>query len=150
MLHYRHIELNYLGIDTWYVNVGPYSPLFDREEVDMAELLRYSVVRMPGDYSSDLAFYLFIGGVSLTKFKKVEYTSDNATMPNLLRYTDVFRLGPGISGEDSAAHRIETIPIKSCETIISVTWTRGKKGILSTSVQEFVQTLEEWVPEAIC
>lgn len=149
MLRYKHIELNYLGTDTWYVNVGPYSPLFDKEEVDAAELLRYPVVRMPDDYFSNLTFYLSIGGISLTEFKKVEYMSDNAAMLNLLKYTDVFRFGPGISREDFAVHGIKTIPIKNCGVTISVAWIRRKKEILSTSAQEFVQMLEKWVPEAI-
>ena len=149
MLRYKHIELNYLGTDTWYVNVGPYSPLYNREEVEASELLSYPIVRMPDDYFSNLTFYLSIGGISLTEFKKVEYMSDNAAMINLLKYTDVFRFGPGISREDFAMHGIKTIPIKNCEVNIGVAWIRRKKEILSAAAPEFVQMLELWVPKAI-
>lgn len=36
LLQYKNIELNFLGSDTWYANVGPNSPLYDREEVSGA------------------------------------------------------------------------------------------------------------------
>ena len=87
MLHYKNMEHNYLGTDTWYANVGPQSPLYGREEVEAEELLQYPVVRMPDDYFSNLTFYLSVGGILLTEFKKVAYMSDNAAAINMMKYT---------------------------------------------------------------
>lgn len=149
MLHYKNIELNFLGVDTWYANVGPNSPLYEKDEVEAEELLHYPVVRMPDDYFSNLTFYLTVGGILLTEFKKVEYMSDNAAVINLLKYTDVFRFAPGISREDFAIHGIRTVPIKNCGVEVSIAWIRRKKEILSATAQEFVQILETWVSDMV-
>ena len=149
MLHYKNIEHNYLGADTWYANVGPESPLYDREEVEAEELLRYPVVRMPDDYFSNLTFYLAVGGVLLTEFKKVVYMSDNAAAVNMMKYTDVFRFGSKINSEDFALHGIRTSPIKNCGVEIRLAWIRRKKEILSPVAREFAQRLEAWVGEVL-
>lgn len=145
MLQYKNIEHNYLGADTWYANVGPHSPLYDRDEVEAEELLHYPVVRMPDDYFSNLTFYLTVGGVLLTEFKKVVYMSDNGAAINMLRYTDVFRFGSRINSEDYALHGIRTIPIRNCGVEISLAWIRRKKEILSPVAEEFARMLEGWV-----
>lgn len=64
-LNYKNLKFNPLGTDTWYVNVGPNHPLYDREEVTMTELLDYPFVRLPDDYFSNLTFYLEIDGIPL-------------------------------------------------------------------------------------
>ena len=149
MLQYKNMEYNVLGTDTWYANVGPYSPLYDRKEVSAEELPQYPVVRMPDDYFSNLTFYLAVGGVLLTEFKKVVYMSDNAAAVNMLKYTDVFRFGSRINSGEFALHGIRTIPIKDCGVEISVAWIRRKKEILSPVAREFTQILEAWVGEVL-
>ncbi len=149
MLHYKNMEHNYLGTDTWYANVGPQSPLYGREEVEAEELLQYPVVRMPDDYFSNLTFYLSVGGILLTEFKKVAYMSDNAAAINMMKYTEAFRFGSRINSEDYALHGIRTIPIKDCGVEISLAWIRRKKEILSPVAREFAQMLEAWVAEVL-
>lgn len=149
MLHYKNMEYNYVGTDTWYANIGPYSPLYDREEVSAEELLHYPVVRMPDDYFSNLTFYLAVGGVLLTEFKKVVYMSDNAAAINMIKYTDVFRFGSRINSEDYALHGIRSIPIKNCGVEIILAWVRRKKEILSPVAREFAQMLEEWCAKVL-
>ena len=41
MLHYKNLQFHMLGADTWYANVGPYSPLYGQDEVTMQQLLQY-------------------------------------------------------------------------------------------------------------
>ena len=100
MLHYKNLQYHTLGADTWYANVGPHSPLYGQDEVTMQQLLQYPIVRLPDDYFSNLTHYLEIDGVRLIDHKRVIYVSDSAAIIELLRMTDVFRYGPGVSAAD--------------------------------------------------
>ena len=70
MLNFKGIELHILGMDTWYANLGPAHPLYDREEVTIQELLEFPFVRRPDDYFSNLTHYLEIDGVRLTSLDR--------------------------------------------------------------------------------
>lgn len=146
MLKFKGLELNILGADTWYANVGPNHPLYGRNEVTMAELLQYPFVRMPDDYFSNLTFYLEIDGIRLTEFKRVVYLSDSAAILAMLRETDAVRFGPGLSAPDFAAYGIRTIPIRNCAVQITVGWLRRKRDMLSDEAKEFVAQLEKLYP----
>lgn len=146
MLKFKGLELNILGADTWYANVGPNHPLYGRNEVTMAELLQYPFVRMPDDYFSNLTFYLEIDGIRLTEFKRVVYLSDSAAILAMLRETDAVRFGPGLSAPDFAAYGIRTIPIRNCAVQITVGWLRRKRDMLSDEAREFVAQLEKLYP----
>ncbi|MFQ7857003.1 MAG: LysR family transcriptional regulator substrate-binding protein [Flavonifractor plautii] len=63
--NYKNLEFHLLGKDTWYLNVGPHSPFYDRKEVYMEDLLDSTFIRLPDDYFSNLAHYLKIGGIPL-------------------------------------------------------------------------------------
>ena len=142
MLHFKNLVYNPLGVDTWYVNVGPNSPLYQQNEVTMQQLLRYPIVRLPDDYFSNLTFYLKIDGVRLTEHKKVIYVSDSAAILAMLRNTDVFRFTPGLSAPDYAGLGIRTIPIRNCDVKIDVGWLQRKREVLSPEAQDFVHLLE--------
>lgn len=146
MLKFKGLELNILGADTWYANIGPNHPLYGRDEVTMAELLQYPFVRMPDDYFSNLTFYLEIDGIRLTEFKRVVYLSDSAAILAMLRETDAVRFGPGLSAPDFAAYGIRTIPIRNCAVQITVGWLRRKRDMLSDEAKEFVARLEKLYP----
>lgn len=146
MLKFKGLELNVLGTDTWYANIGPNHPLYGRDEVTMGELLQYPVVRMPDDYFSNLTFYLEIDGVRLTEFKRVVYLSDSAAILAMLRETDVFRFGPGLSAADFAAYGIRTVPIRNCAVQITVGWLQRKRDTLSDEARAFVAQLEKLYP----
>jgi len=149
MLKYKNIELNYIGTDTWYTNIGPNSPLYGKESVTIQDLLQYPIVRMPDDYFSNLTFYLTIDGVALTEFKKVVYMGDSAAVLNMLKYTDVFRFGPGISREDFSEYNIKTIPIRNCDVKIRIAWIKRKKELLSEEAAEFIQLLVRQVESSL-
>lgn len=149
MLHFRGLEFNILGTDTWYVNIGSGHPLYDREEIRMEELLPYSFVRMPDDYFSNLTFYLEIDGIRLSEFKRVVYLSDSAAILAMLQRTNVFRFGPGLSADDFAAYGIRTIPIQNCSIRITVGWIRRKRDMLSGEAREFVALLEKLYPSVL-
>lgn len=141
-LNYKNLEFTLIGTDTWYINVGPHSPLYDHEEIIMQDLLRFPVVRMPDDYFSNLTFYLEIDHVQLREFKRVIYASDSMAILTLLQTSDAFRFGPGLSSEDYHHYGIRTIPIHNCDVQIDVGWIRRKKELLSDEATEFINILE--------
>lgn len=146
MLNFKGLELHEIGRDTWYVNVGPCHPLYHREEVTMEEMLAYPHVRLPDDYFSNLTHYLEIDGVRLTSFKRTIYVDDSMAILALLKATDAFRFGPGLSRKDFAVHGIRTIPIRNCGVQITVGWVQRKREVLSAEAREFVTRLEELYP----
>lgn len=143
MLKYKGLEMHLLGTDTWYANLGPAHPLYDREEVTMQELLDYPFVRLPDDYFSNLTHYLEIDGVELNRFKRTIYANDSAAIIAFLSRTDAFRFGPKLSEEDFKKYGIKTIPIRNCNIRITVGWIMKRKQILSSEAVAFVAELEK-------
>ena len=146
MLNFKGIELHILGMDTWYANLGPAHPLYDREEVTIQELLEFPFVRRPDDYFSNLTHYLEIDGVRLTSFTRVVYVNDSAAVLSALRSTDVFRFGPGLSAADFAGYGIRTIPIRNCKIQITTGWLQRKRETLSEEAGDFVAMLQNLYP----
>jgi len=145
-LRYKNLEAVHLGLDTWYINVGPNHPLYDRQEVNIRELLEYPVVRLQDDYFSNLTYYLAIDGIRLDAFKRVVYVSDSTAIQNFLLNTNVFRFCPGLSRDYYARMGIHTIPIHNCNVKIDALWIRRRKEILSKEAQEFIGLLETLYP----
>lgn len=143
ILKYKNLEYNSIGKDTWYVNVGKNSPYYDRESVNMRELLAYPFVRMHDDYFSNLTFYLEIDTVMLTQFKKVIYVNDSSAIVTMLHNTNAFRFGPLLSKPDFEKYGIQTIPIENCNVEIETGWIRRKKELLSNEAQAFLRLLEQ-------
>lgn len=142
-LNFKGLEMNVIGTDTWYVNVGKRNPLYEKEEVTMQELLLHPFVRMPDDYFSKLTFYLEIDGVSLKRFQRVIYVNDSAAITTVLHNTDAIRFGPGLSKPDFEKYGIRTIPIRNCDVQINVAWIRRKKELLSEHAENFVEVLNK-------
>lgn len=143
MLKFKGLDMNLLGIDSWYVNIGPSHPLYDREIIEMSELLDYPFVRMPDDYFSNLTHYLEIDGVKLNNFKRTIFANDTSAIVSLLTNTDACRFGPMLSKEDFEKLGIRTVPIKNCNIKVTVGWIQKSRGILSSQAQEFVAQLEK-------
>lgn len=146
MLNFKGMELHILGMDTWYANLGPAHPLYDRDKVTIQELLRYPFIRRPDDYFSNLTNYLEIDGVSLTNFTRVVYANDSASILSALRTTDVFRFGPGLSAADFAEFGVRTIPIHNCKIQITTGWLQRKRETLSEEAGAFVAMLQKLYP----
>lgn len=146
ILNFKGIELHLLGMDTWYANLGPAHPLYDREEVTIRELLEYPFIRRPDDYFSNLTHYLEIDGVRLTNFTRVVYSNDSAAMLSILKATDAFRFGPGLSAADFAEYGIRTIPIQNCKIQITTGWLQRKRESLSEEARSFVSMLQKLYP----
>lgn len=146
MINFKGIELHILGMDTWYANLGPAHPLYGQNEVTMEELLQYPFVRRPDDYFSNLTHYLEIDGVRLTNFTQVVYLNDTSAILSLLRSTDAFRFGPGLSAGDFSAYDIRTIPIRNCKIQITTGWIRRKRETLSSEAEDFVAMLQKLYP----
>lgn len=146
---YKNLEFNPIAQDTWYVNVGPKSPLYGQTEVTMEELLDYPVIRRHDDYFSNLTFYLEIDGVKLTSFKKVVHANDSAAIVNMIQATDVFRFTPGVSRRDYDLRGIRTIPIRNCGVEISIGWIRRKKELLSPGAVEFIDIFTDLCQKAL-
>ena len=143
-LKFKGLSLEILGHDTWYANVGEHSPLYDKELVTMEELIQYPIVRLHDDHYSNLTNYLRIDGILLRDSRKHIYVSDNAGLVNVMRHTDAYRFGPGLSNRDFADLGIRSIPIRNCDVDVVVGWIKKKSAALSFIWEEFVHLLEEW------
>ena len=149
LINFKGIELHVLGMDTWYANLGPAHPLYDRDEVTILELLQYPFVRRPDDYFSNLTHYLEIDGVRLTSFTRVVYANDSTAILSLLHTTDAFRFGPGLSADDFSAYGIRTIPIRNCKIQITSGWLQRKRETLSEEAADFVAMLQNLYPVSL-
>ena len=145
-VNYKDLEFHLLGKDTWYLNVGPHSPFYDRKEVYMEELLDATFVRLPDDYFSNLTHYLEIGGIHLGKIRRKLYVSVSAAILALLRQTDVIRFGPALSAPDFAEYGIRSIPVRNSGVEISVGWLQRKRELLTPEAEEFVGLLKGLFP----
>lgn len=139
ILKYKHLDYQEIVTDTWYANLGKKNPLYHQELVTMEDLKAFPVIRKPDDYYSSLSFYLEIDHVKLAELDKVFYANDNSSIITMLKNTDVFRFGPGISRTDFLNHQIKTIPIKNCHVTVRIGWIKRKKEILSRESEEFIQ-----------
>ena len=139
----KKLEFHDLGVDTWYANMGPYHPLYDRQEVTMEELLHYTFVRMPDDYFSNLTFFLRIDGTPLNYFKRVIHVNDTAGIISILKATDAFRFGPGLSSGDFLEQGIRSIPIRNCDVRINVGWVERRREAHSPEMLDLIRLLEE-------
>ena len=144
--NYKNLEFHLLGKDTWYLNVGPHSPFYDRKEVYMEDLLDSTFIRLPDDYFSNLAHYLKIGGIPLGKIHRRLYVSDSAAILALLRQTDVIRFGPALSAPDFAEYGIRSIPVRNSGVEISIGWIQRKRELLTPEAEEFVGLLKGLFP----
>ena len=141
-LRTRKLDFHPLGTDTWYANVGPSHPLYDKEETNMHELSQYPCVRMPDDYFSNLTFYLKIDDMMLTQIKKVIHVNDTGAILSILLHTDAFRFGPGLSSEDYLRYGIRSIPIKNCHVQIQTGWIGRRNQTYSKEVTELIRLFE--------
>lgn len=148
-LSHKGLSMAILGHDTWYANIGEHNPLFDKKEINMKELIKYPIVRLHDDHYSNLTNYLRIDGIPLINSLKQIYVSDNAGLVNVIRHTDAYRYGPGLSNRDFADFGIRSIPIHNCDVDVVVAWIKKKSVVLSTIAEEFVRFLEEWTREVL-
>lgn len=143
LLESRDMEFHELSRDTWYAYLGPNSPLFHKEQVTMAELFQYTVLRPPDDYFALLTSYLTIDGVSLTDTPRVMFLNNEGAIMNLLCTTDAFHFGMSWSRERYEALGLACKPIVNCDVEITLGWVKRKKEKLSMEAEEFVRMLEQ-------
>lgn len=141
MLRYKELELTVVAEDTWYVSVGPKSPLYDRKEVLFRDLTAYSPVRMPDDYFSNVTAHLEVDGTKVHEIMDTIYVNDSAAILSILRSSTAFYLGPGFSRQDLEGYGIRSIPIHNCQVVVYVGWIHKKNKGLSEEEKAFVQKL---------
>lgn len=137
----KKLEFHPLGTDTWFANVGPCHPLYERDEVTMSELMEYACVRMPDDYFSNLTFFLEIDGIMLNQISRVIHADDTGAIMSILLHTDAFRFGPGLSASDYAAYGIRSIPIRNCDVRINVGYVSRHRQKYSAAGQDLLDLL---------
>lgn len=138
-LNYKSLKMEVLSTDSWYCNIGPNHPLYDRNEVNIREMTKYPFVRLADDYFANLTHYLYIDGVPLTDFQRKIYVSDSYSIINLLKHTDAVRFGPMLSKRDFEEVGIRTIPIRNCDVKITIGWIQRKRESLSPAAECFVR-----------
>lgn len=143
MLRAKELELTVVAEDTWYVSVGPKSPLYDREQVLFRDLTAYSPVRMPDDYFSNVTAHLEVDGTKVHEIKDTIYVNDSAAILSILHGSTAFYLGPGFSRQDLEGYGIRSIPIHNCQVAVYAGWIRKKGEVLSEEEKAFIQKLEQ-------
>ncbi len=142
VLRYNNLEATLLGQDTWYVVVGPLSPLYNRESVNIRELVDIPIVRFFDDFFSNLTYYLEIDGVQLTSVKHAVFVNDNLDIQNFLLQTNTFYFQLGINAPYYTARGLHFIPVENFDLSIDVVWVKQKNVELSAEAKEFVSLLE--------
>ena len=79
----------------------------------------------------------------LNSFKRVLHVNDTAAIISILRNTDAFRFGVGLSSEDFEAYGIRTIPIRNCQVRIHIGWVEQKKIVHTPCAQDFINLIEK-------
>ena len=136
------LEFHLLAKDTWYAYVGPQNPLYGREEVDIRELMGYTVLRSPDDLFSHLTAGITIDGVSVgeTKGNEMFLNNENAVL-NLIASSDAFCFGLGQNREDYQCRGLACKRIKNCQVEITVGWIKRKRDMLSPEGERLVALL---------
>jgi DNA-binding transcriptional LysR family regulator len=140
----KNLELCKLAQDTWYANIGPNNPLYEKDIVTMDELLQYPILRARDDYFSSLSYYVEIDGHQLTEFTKSIFINNGATLIKLLQDSEGVRFGPGLSKVDYEKFGIKSIPIKNCDVHITVAWIKRKNDNLTKEGQVFMDIVQQY------
>ena len=64
-----------------------------------------------------------------------------STILTMLKNTDIFRFGPGISRADFLEHGIRTIPIENCDVLIKIGWIKRIRENISPEAKQFLNFL---------
>lgn len=144
LLDYRQLEFHPICGDTWYAYLGPNSPFYGREEVNIRELLEYPVLRAPDDYFSLVTSHMVIDGVSLLNgTKRVMFLNNEGAIINLLRTTDAFTFGMSWNREFYRELGIACKRIVNCDVEITLGWIKRKREQLSAEAERFVILLQK-------
>lgn len=145
----RKLQTMCLAMETlytkaWGVAVGPHSPLYGCESVEIRQLLPFRHIRRRNDYFSSLLENVHAGGVLLQdlRFDIVE----NAAMVNaLLRDTDAYcfyfygREDCNIWQEQG----VRVIPIRDAEIEVSLAYVTRKNRRLSREAAAFLELVQK-------
>lgn len=144
LLDYHQLEFHPICQDTWYAYLGPNSPFYDQEEVNIRDLLEYPVLRAPDDYFSLVTSHMVIDGVSLLNgTKRVMFLNNEGAIINLLRTTDAFTFGMSWNREFYQELGIACKKIVNCDVEITLGWIKRKKERLSAEAERFVILLQK-------
>lgn len=143
LLDYHQLEFHPISTDTWYAYLGPHSPFYGQDEVNIRDLLEYPVLRAPDDYFAILTSHMVIDGVSLLNgTKRVMFLNNEGAIINLLRTTDAFTFGMSWNREFYRELGIACKPITNCNVEITLGWIKRKKERLSAEAERFVLQLQ--------
>lgn len=143
-LQNRCLELETLYTRTWGVAVGPHSPLYGCESVEIRQLLPFRHIRRENDYFSSLLENVRVGGIMLQdlRFDIVE----NAAMENcLLRDTDVYCFH--FYGQEPCSvwrdYGVRLLPIRDAELEVSLAYVTRKNRKLSREASAFLELVKK-------
>lgn len=138
-----NLEAVSLGTDTWYVVVGPKSPLYKKDIVSMKELLEWPVVRFRDDYFSNLTYFLEIDGIKMIEIKKEVFIDDNLDLQNFLMETKAFSFQLGINRSYFESRGLHVLPIANNTLQEEVLWIKQKKTTLPDTMKDLVAELQQ-------
>lgn len=143
LLETKNLEYHQLATDTWYVHVGKNSPFYNKEVIEMSEIVNSTVIRAPDDYFSNLSYLIEVDGIHFTQFEKTMFINDYATRLRVLSMTDTISIETSWNKDIEKGLGVRAIPIANCNIQISIGWIKRKKENIPEKVMEFIELLEK-------
>ncbi len=140
LLNAKKLSWNYICEDRGYALMGPQHPLYSREQVTLQELSQYPLIRYPDDFFSDMTAHQQIDDTSLMDLPS-HFTDSSMLTLDLLRNSNVYRLGIGLTKEDYLQYGIRTIPIVNNDIRITIGWIRRNNYVLSDATTHLTEIL---------
>lgn len=146
LLENRQLEFNEFATDEWYAYVGPNSPLYEKEDVNIRELMKYTVLRAPDDQFSLITSYMKIDGICLKEeAKRVIYLEEEMSIVHFLQKTDAFTFGLKIREKDYKSFGIACKKIQRCNVKVTLGWVKRKKEKLSEEGKAFIRLIKQYM-----
>jgi DNA-binding transcriptional LysR family regulator len=143
ILESKNLEYHEFANDTWYALVGKSSPFYNKEIIEMSQLIDCTIMRSPDDYFSNLSYLFEVDGVHFTQFEKTMFVNDYLTRLRLLNMTNMVCIETSWDKEPEREFGVRAIPIANCNIQISMGWIKRKKENLSEKVLDFIEILEK-------
>lgn len=140
-------KLNMIVVDSesLYIHVGPKSPLYNKEEVCMEDMLESTYLHLPFDRYSREKENIVIDNKVMGQVKSSILVDNYSVIKHLLKETDCFCLGNSWQEEELKQINVETKKIKN-NSIKNhlVIITNGKSEELSVEATRFIELVHTY------
>lgn len=150
VLSHKHLSFHALSNHEACIYVGPNNPLYDRKEINFAELpgLRF-VQPFKGFFSMEHHLdRISVGMVGTEQFQNVVNTNSDNQLITLLLQTDVCSFGIRLMKTEYKQYEIRDIPIKDCGKCLTLGYVKYRNAALSPEMDLFLNMLRDLLKSA--